>query len=60
LSDSTSRSRIPRSSIAASARALRTAMSSQIACPLGASAECGSDIPSASPTTCEVAAVPRN
>ena len=35
-------------------------MSSQIGWPLGASAECGSDMPSASPTTCDVAAVPRN
>ena len=35
-------------------------MSSQIGWPEGASAECGSDMPSASPTTCEVAAVPRN
>ena len=36
------------------------AMSSQTGWPDGASAECGSDKPSASPTTCEVAAVPRN
>ena len=43
-----------------SARALRVAMSSQIGWPLGASAECGSDKPSASATTCDVAAVPRN
>ncbi len=35
-------------------------MSVQIACPDGARAECGSDMPSASPTTCAVAAVPRN
>ena len=35
-------------------------MSSQIGCPDGASAEWPSDMPSASPTTCEVAAVPRN
>ena len=35
-------------------------MSSQIGCPEGASALCGSESPSASPTTCEVAAVPRN
>ena len=35
-------------------------MSSQMGWPEGASAECGSDMPSASPTTCEVAAVPRN
>jgi hypothetical protein len=33
-------------------------MSSQIGCPDGASAECGSESPSASPTTCDVAAVP--
>ena len=32
----------------------------QMGCPEGASAECGSAMPSASPTTCEVAAVPRN
>ena len=35
-------------------------MSSQIGWPDGASAECGSARPSASATTCEVAAVPRN
>jgi len=35
-------------------------MSSQSGWPEGASAECGSERPSASPTTCEVAAVPRN
>ena len=35
-------------------------MSSQIGWPEGASAECPSDRPSASPITCEVAAVPRN
>ena len=35
-------------------------MSSQIGWPEGASAQCGSESPSASPTTCEVAAVPRN
>ncbi len=34
-------------------------MSSQMGCPEGASAECGRDIPRASPTTWEVAAVPR-
>ena len=46
---------------APSARAAeRRAMSSQIGWPDGASAECGSDRPSASPTTCDVAAVPRN
>ncbi len=42
------------------ARAERRAMSSQIGWPEGASAECGSAMPSASATTCEVAAVPRN
>ena len=42
------------------ARAERFAVSSQIGCPEGASAECGNDNPRASPTTCEVAAVPRN
>ena len=35
-------------------------MSSHTGCPEGASAECGNENPSASPTTCEVAAVPRN
>ena len=35
-------------------------MSSQIGWPDGARAECGSARPSASPTTCDVAAVPRN
>ena len=35
-------------------------MSVQTACPDGARAECGSETPSASPTTCDVAAVPRN
>ena len=43
-----------------SARAERRAASSQIGWPEGASAVCGSDRPSASPTTCDVAAVPRN
>ena len=42
------------------ARALRRAISSQMGCPEGARAECVSDSPSASPTTCDVAAVPRN
>ena len=42
------------------ARAARVAISSQTGCPHGASAECGSAMPSASATTCEVAAVPRN
>ena len=41
-------------------RAERRAMSSHTGWPEGASAECGSDSPSASPTTCDVAAVPRN
>ena len=50
----------PRGLQAHQARAERRAMSSQIGWPEGASAECGSDRPSASPTTCEVAAVPRN
>ncbi len=35
-------------------------MSSHTGCPDGASAECGSESPSASLTTCDVAAVPRN
>ena len=35
-------------------------MSRQIGWPDGASALCGSVRPSASPTTCDVAAVPRN
>ena len=43
-----------------SARAERRAASSQIGWPDGASAVCGSESPSASPTTCAVAAVPRN
>ncbi len=42
------------------ARAERRAASSQTGWPEGASAVCGSERPSASPTTCEVAAVPRN
>ena len=50
----------PRASAAISAAAERRAMSSQIGCPEGASAEWPSDMPSASPTTCDVAAVPRN
>ena len=53
-------SAILRSASCAKARALRWAMSSQIGWPLGARAEWGSDIPSASPTTWLVAAVPRN
>ena len=51
---------MPRDSRFMSARAERRAMSSQIGWPDGASAEWPSDRPSASPTTCEVAAVPRN
>ena len=42
------------------ARAERAAASSQTDWPDGANALCGSDSPSASPTTCDVAAVPRN
>ena len=42
------------------ALALRRAVSNQIGIPDGARAECGSANPSASPTTCDVAAVPRN
>ena len=52
--------RMPRASSASTARAERRAMSSQMGWPEGASAACGSVMPSASPTTCEVAAVPRN
>ena len=51
---------MPRSSSARTARAERRAISSQMGWPEGASAECVSDMPSASPTTCDVAAVPRN
>src|SRR4051812_7436970 len=43
-----------------SARADARANSSQIGWPDGASAACGSAMPNASATTCEVAAVPRN
>ena len=50
----------PRAASDVNARAERRAMSSQIGCPEGASAVCGSDRPSASPTTWDVAAVPRN
>ena len=50
----------PRSSRATSARAERRAMSSHIGWPDGASAECGRAMPSASATTWDVAAVPRN
>src|SRR5262245_11933702 len=59
-STNTSLSLMPRSTSDHRACALRVAPSSQIGCPLGAKAECGSEIPSASPTTCEVAAVPKN
>ena len=55
-----SRVAMPRAPRRTIARAERRAMSSQIGCPEGASALCGSESPSASPTTCEVAAVPRN
>ena len=43
-----------------SATAERVASSSQTGSPDGASALCGSAMPSASATTCDVAAVPRN
>ena len=43
-----------------SARAERRAMSSHTGCPEGASAEWGNESPSASLTTWDVAAVPRN
>ena len=43
-----------------SALALRRAMSSHIGCPDGANAACGNVSPKASPTTCELAAVPKN
>ena len=55
-----SRIGMPRASSSSAARAERRAMSSQIAWPDGASALCVSDMPSASPTTWDVAAVPRN
>ena len=42
------------------ARADRLAIPNQIGYPEGANAECPRDIPRASPTTCDVAAVPRN
>lgn len=51
---------MPRRACSKSARALRRAASSQIGCPLGASAECGKAKPSASATTWLVAAVPKN
>jgi len=50
----------PRSSSCWSARAERRAMSSHTGCPDGERAECGSESPKASLTTCAVAAVPRN
>jgi len=50
----------PRFSNSTTARAERVAMSVQTGSPDGASAECGKDNPNASPTTCAVAAVPRN
>src|SRR4051812_178 len=46
--------------ISSRAEAERRARSSQMGCPEGVRAEWASDIPSASPTTCDVAAVPRN
>ncbi len=49
-----------RAADAISARAARRAMSSQIGCPDGDSAECATASPSASATTWLVAAVPRN
>jgi hypothetical protein len=51
---------MPRFVRCSSVVAERFAMSSQIGWPDGDSAECGSDRPSASPITCDVAAVPRN
>ena len=59
---SVSTSRIPRPSACSrfSARALRVAASSQTGWPEGASAVCGSESPRPSPTTCAVAAVPKN
>ena len=55
-----SRAAIPRAARATSARAERRAASTHTGWPEGASAAWGSARPSASPTTCEVAAVPRN
>ena len=49
-----------RAIIRSTARADRRATSSQIGWPEGASALCGTARPSASATTCDVAAVPRN
>ncbi len=57
---STSRTPIFNWCIRISARAERFAASSHIGWPEGASAVCGSASPNASPTTCAVAAVPRN
>ena len=51
---------MPMSYMRMMARLERRAASSQMGCPEGASAVCGNDSPRASPTTCEVAAVPRN
>ena len=50
----------PASSWVRRARAARRAMSSQTGWPEGDSAACGTVRPSASPITCELAAVPRN
>ena len=50
----------PRRDSSTRARADRLAMSRQIGWPEGASAAWGTVRPSASATTCEVAAVPRN
>ena len=60
LSVRISRVVMPRLSSSLTARADWRAISSHTACPDGASAECGSASPSASATTCEVPAVPRN
>ncbi len=51
---------MPRRSSSSTARADRRAISLQIGCPDGANAACVNVNPSASPTTCDVAAVPRN
>ena len=55
-----SRPASPRARCAATAATERRAISSQMGCPEGASALCGTASPSASATTCDVAAVPRN
>ena len=52
--------RCPAASCAASPAPSASRHRSQIGWPEGASAVCGSDMPSASATTCDVAAVPRN